>query len=215
MQHPPDVSPGWRWSCSGSSRVGCVGYGDPLQNARRGSCLSATGLSRPYKKIDLAPPPTQHRSSSSSSSSRTASLSSRSRSLRAVSVGHLGGHVMGPQYWGLGRRRAHEYVVKEASTRRQVLDRKPAGDGHAAEPMRPPIWADSTDDQRSGLRALGARWASRTAADGTAAWVPGPGDVLALYQSLPCGGRHEGLWLYCSPYHWNECSSRAAVWVHV
>ncbi|CAL8462153.1 g1684 [Coccomyxa elongata] len=33
--------------------------------------------------------------------------------------------------------------------------------------MRPPIWADSTDDQRSGLRAIEARWASRAAAEGT------------------------------------------------
>ena len=33
VQHPPDVSPRWWWSCSGSSRVGCVGYGDPLLGA--------------------------------------------------------------------------------------------------------------------------------------------------------------------------------------
>ncbi len=68
---------------------------------------------------------------------------------------------MDPQSWGLGRRRAHEYVVKEASTRRQVLDRKAAGDENAAAPMRPPIWADSIDDQRSGVRVIEARWVSR------------------------------------------------------
>ena len=33
MQHPSDVSPRWRWSCCGSSRVGCVGYGHPLLDA--------------------------------------------------------------------------------------------------------------------------------------------------------------------------------------
>ncbi|CAL8464866.1 g4401 [Coccomyxa elongata] len=88
-------------------------------------------------------------------------------------LGIWGAHVMDPQSWGMGRRRAHEYVVKEASTRRQVLDRKAAGDEHAAAPMRPPIWADSTDDQRSGLRAIEARWASRAAAEGTPSQVLG------------------------------------------
>ncbi|CAL8461716.1 g1247 [Coccomyxa elongata] len=84
-----------------------------------------------------------------------------------------GAHVMDPQSWGMGRRRAHEYVVKEASTPRQVLDRKAAGDEHAAAPMRPPIWADSTEDQRSGLRAIEAHWASRAAAKGTPSQVLG------------------------------------------
>ncbi|CAL8464459.1 g3994 [Coccomyxa elongata] len=72
---------------------------------------------------------------------------------------------MDPQSSGLGRQPAHEYVVKEASIRRQmVLDRKAAVDGHAAKPIRPPIRADSTDDQRSGdLRAIEPRWASRAA----------------------------------------------------
>ncbi|CAL8462157.1 g1688 [Coccomyxa elongata] len=79
---------------------------------------------------------------------------------------------MDPLSWGLGRRRAHEYVGKEASTGRQVLDRKAASDEHAA-PMRPPIWADSTDDQRSGLRAIEARWASKAAAEGTPSQVLG------------------------------------------
>ena len=51
---------------------------------------------------------------------------------------------MDPPSWDLGRRRPLEYVVKEACTRRiVVLDRKTAGDWHAAEPMRRPIQADS------------------------------------------------------------------------
>ena len=87
--------------------------------------------------------------------------------------GIWGSHLLDPQSWGLGRRRAHEYVVKEAYTRRQILVRKAAGDEHPAAPMRPPIWADSTDDQRSGLRAIEARWASRAAAEGTLSQVLG------------------------------------------
>ncbi|CAL8472194.1 g11736 [Coccomyxa elongata] len=60
--------------------------------------------------------------------------------------------MVNPNSWGLGKRPAHQYVVKEATTRRQVLHR--IKHGHLQSPMRPAIWADSTDDQRSGLRAI-------------------------------------------------------------
>jgi hypothetical protein len=49
--------------------------------------------------------------------------------------------------------------------RRQVLHR--VKHGHPQSPMRPAIWADSTDDQRSGLRAIEARWASAAAGAGS------------------------------------------------
>ncbi|CAL8464451.1 g3986 [Coccomyxa elongata] len=76
--------------------------------------------------------------------------------------------------WASRAARQPEYVVKEASTRHTVvLDRKAAGDWHAAEPMRPPIRSDSRDDRRSGLRAIEARWASRAATEGTPSQVLG------------------------------------------
>lgn len=49
--------------------------------------------------------------------------------------------------------------------RRQILHR--LKHGHPQAPMRPAIWADSTDDQRSGLRAIEAHWASTAAGAGS------------------------------------------------
>ena len=49
--------------------------------------------------------------------------------------------------------------------RRQILHR--LKHGHPQAPMRPVIWADSTDDQRSGLRAIEAHWASTAAGAGS------------------------------------------------
>ena len=73
--------------------------------------------------------------------------------------------TLNPNSWGLGKRPAHQYVVKEATMRRQVLHR--AKHGHPQSPMRPAIWADSTDGQRSGLRAIEAHWASTAAGAGS------------------------------------------------
>ena len=81
--------------------------------------------------------------------------------------GIWGSHLVDPHSWGLGKRPAHEYVVKEATTQRQVLHRRAKGEYHPDGPIRPAIWADSTDDQRSGLRAIEARWAARAAANGS------------------------------------------------
>ncbi|BDA40487.1 hypothetical protein COCOBI_01-1400 [Coccomyxa sp. Obi] len=75
--------------------------------------------------------------------------------------GFLGTHMVNPTSWGLGKRPGHQYVVKEATQRRQVLHR--LKHGHPQSPVRPAIWADSTDDQRSGLRAIEAHWASTAA----------------------------------------------------
>ncbi|CAL8465738.1 g5274 [Coccomyxa elongata] len=100
-------------------------------------------------------------------------------------LGIWGAHVIDPHSWGMGRRRAHEYVVKEASTRRQVLDRKAAGDEHAAASMRPPIWADSTDDQRSGLRAI--EEGTRRLAAQTFSWRTTSGHGGQLPSSGPSG----------------------------
>lgn len=87
--------------------------------------------------------------------------------------GLWGSQVQDPQAWGLGTRPAHEFVVKEATARRQVLHRTSKGLPSPAGPLRPAIWADTTDDPRSGLRALEARWESRAAAAGTASQVLG------------------------------------------
>ncbi|BDA47907.1 hypothetical protein COCOBI_11-1640 [Coccomyxa sp. Obi] len=78
--------------------------------------------------------------------------------------GFWGTHMVNPTSWGLGKRPAHQYVVKEATQRRQVLHR--LKHGHPQSPVRPAIWADSTDDQRSGLRAIEAHWASTAAGTG-------------------------------------------------
>jgi hypothetical protein len=82
--------------------------------------------------------------------------------------GLWGSQVQDPQAWGLGPRPAHEFLVREATARRQVLHRISRGEASPAGPLRPAIWADTTDDQRSGLRALEARWEARAAAAGTA-----------------------------------------------
>jgi hypothetical protein len=87
--------------------------------------------------------------------------------------GLWGSQVQDPQAWGLGTRPAHEFVVREATARRQVLHRISKGEASPAGPLRPAIWADTTDDQRSGLRALEARWEARAAAAGTASQVLG------------------------------------------
>ncbi|BDA47893.1 probable LINE-1 retrotransposable element ORF2 protein at N-terminal half [Coccomyxa sp. Obi] len=79
--------------------------------------------------------------------------------------GFWGTHMVNPTSWGLGKRPAHQYVVKEATLRRQVLHR--LKHGHPQSPMRPAIWADSTDDQRSGLRAIEAHWAATAAGAGS------------------------------------------------
>ncbi|KAK9918016.1 hypothetical protein WJX75_000569 [Coccomyxa subellipsoidea] len=65
--------------------------------------------------------------------------------------------VHDPQAWGLGPRPTHEFVVREATARRQVLYRISKGEASSAGPLRLAISADTTDDQRSGLRALEAR----------------------------------------------------------
>ncbi|BDA46019.1 hypothetical protein COCOBI_08-1110 [Coccomyxa sp. Obi] len=78
--------------------------------------------------------------------------------------GFWGTHMVNPTSWGLDKRPAHQYVVKEATQRRQVLHR--LKHGHPQSPVRPAIWADSTDDQRSGLRAIEAHWASTAAGTG-------------------------------------------------
>jgi hypothetical protein len=78
-----------------------------------------------------------------------------------------------PQAWGLGKRPAHEFVVREATARRQVLHRISKGEASPAEPLQPVIWADTTDGQRSGLRALENRWQSRAAAAGSASLALG------------------------------------------
>ncbi|BDA42543.1 hypothetical protein COCOBI_03-4330 [Coccomyxa sp. Obi] len=78
--------------------------------------------------------------------------------------GFWGTHMVNPTSWGLGKRPAHQYVVKEATQRRQVLHR--LKHGHPQSPVRPAIWADSTDDQRSGLRAIETHWASTAAGTG-------------------------------------------------
>ena len=75
--------------------------------------------------------------------------------------------------WGIGQRPAHEFVVREAPARRQVLHRISKREASPAGPLRPAIWADTTDDQRSGLRALEARWEARAAAASTASQVLG------------------------------------------
>lgn len=87
--------------------------------------------------------------------------------------GLWGFQVQDPQAWGLGRRPAHEFVVREATARRQVLHRSSKGEASPAGPLRPAIWADTTDDLRSGLRALEARWEARAAAAGTVLRVAG------------------------------------------
>ncbi|KAK9915556.1 hypothetical protein WJX75_000669 [Coccomyxa subellipsoidea] len=87
--------------------------------------------------------------------------------------GLWGSQVQDPQAWGLGPRPAHEFVVREATARRQVLHRISRGEASPAGPLRPAIWADTTDDQRSGLQALEARWEARAAAAGTALQVLG------------------------------------------
>ena len=87
--------------------------------------------------------------------------------------GLWGSQVQDPQAWGLGTRPAHEFVVREATARRQVLHRISKGEASPAGPLRPAIWADTTDDQRSGLRALEARWEARAAAAGTSSQVLG------------------------------------------
>lgn len=46
-------------------------------------------------------------------------------------------------------------MVKEATTGRQVLHRL-KGEASRVPPVRPAIWADTTDDQRSRLRTLEA-----------------------------------------------------------
>ncbi|BDA47361.1 hypothetical protein COCOBI_10-2080 [Coccomyxa sp. Obi] len=79
--------------------------------------------------------------------------------------GFWGTHMVNPTSWGLGKRPAHQYVVKEATLRRQVLHR--LKHGHPQSPMRPAIWADSTDDQRSGLRAIEAHWVATAAGAGS------------------------------------------------
>ncbi|BDA51421.1 hypothetical protein COCOBI_18-2990 [Coccomyxa sp. Obi] len=55
--------------------------------------------------------------------------------------GFWGTHMVNPTSWGLGKRPAHQYVVKEATQRRQVLHR--LKHGHPQSPVRPAIWADS------------------------------------------------------------------------
>ncbi|CAL8468447.1 g7987 [Coccomyxa elongata] len=78
-------------------------------------------------------------------------------------------------------------------TRAAVLDRKAPGDGPAAEPMRPPTWADSTDDQCSGLRATEIRWVSIAAVEGTPSQLlkrrpqgePDPSSYAAWMSPLP------------------------------
>ena len=75
--------------------------------------------------------------------------------------------------WGLGLRPAHACVVREATTRRQVLHRISKGEARPLDPLQPAIWADTTDDQRSGLEALEERWQSRVAAAGTGTGVLG------------------------------------------
>ena len=87
--------------------------------------------------------------------------------------GPWGSRVVDPQAWGLGLRPVHEFVVREATTRRQVLHRISKGEARPLDPLRLAIWADTTHDQRSGLRALRARWQSRAAAAGTGTGVLG------------------------------------------
>nr|BAA25763.1 reverse transcriptase [Chlorella vulgaris] len=67
-----------------------------------------------------------------------------------------GSQVQDPQAWGLGTRPAHEFVVREATARRQVLHRISKGEASPAGPLRPAIWADTTDDQRTPSGARGA-----------------------------------------------------------
>ena len=55
----------------------------------------------------------------------------------------------------------------------QIRIRISKGEARPLDPLRPAIWADTTDDQRSGLRALEARWQSRAAAAGTGTEVLG------------------------------------------
>jgi hypothetical protein len=47
------------------------------------------------------------------------------------------------------------------------------GEASPAGPLRTAIWADTTDDQRSGFRALEAQWEARAVAASTASQVLG------------------------------------------
>ena len=85
--------------------------------------------------------------------------------LRLLGQSSCGSSAMGPHP-------ANEVVVNVATTRRQVLCRISKGMASPLDPLRPAIWADTTD-QHSKLRALEMRWQSRAAAAGSGSRVLG------------------------------------------